>query len=771
MAAGPSTLPSSTTVPHVPLPPLEPTGRIWRRDLALNAWVWTNFVIVFALLAVSVTAIPLLWPSMFDAAKLWPFAGVLGLVSVSAQVLGPPKIGSLRNHLTVLGAPILSSVGIVLFAPHGVVPVAAAAFGGTFTASRIDSRRNLGLHLVAGAVILLLPLLLVELDQTSKMAIIAMAPATVALGVMSALVLEAVETQGEELERLVRRDPLTGVGNQRLLDERLAYELERHERTRSPLTLLALDLNGFKEYNATLGRDAGDRLLQRVAEAVEGGVTAKATVVRTGGDEFRVLLPDTSWDAADTLLDALRNAVSGAAGDGPAISTGIGMAVYPSDARDPAMLTEIADTRLSLEKSEIKAARELPDLWEPTVVPAPILESETTEPKLDTIGGFTQVSRTAIAVNPTVWLATGLMYALYTVLVAASFVLFSWPGLPGVLFCAAMAIVSTTILLREPPQMDAWLNQVVVATPYAGSLLYAVIAPDLIGGILGPIAFAGPLVAVRLVDRRQIITHFAVASAALGAFFLTGALPLPVELAPVPVGLGLLLTAVVIWSVGLSDMLHLECADAQCEELDQLVRRDPITGLGNRRFYAEQLDHELRRSGRTRRPFSLIAVDLDEFGSIDDRNGPGAGDDLLRRVAAALGEVIGDRGTLARRGGDQFCVILGDTSAEQAVPVANALRVAVAKLGTPTDPVAAGVGVATYPTDAADTEVLRHVAEWRIREDKQRRRGLPGGRRAGDPPLPVADPAVSAEALQVFGRPPEIDGRALKRRGIRRRSA
>lgn len=755
----------------VPLPPLEPTGRIWRRDLALNAWVWANFVVVFALLAISVAAIPVLWPSTFDRGLLWPFAALLAVVSAGAHFTGPPRIGSLRNHATVLCPPILTTVGIVVFAPHGVVPVAAAAFGGTFAASRIDNRRNLALHLLTGAGILLLPLALVDLDGTATMAILAMVPTTVALGVVTALVLEAVETQGAELERLVRRDALTGVGNRRLLDERLAYELERHERTRASLTLLALDLNGFKEYNAALGRDAGDRLLQRVAEALEASVPAKATVVRTGGDEFRILLPNTSWDTADTLLFELRMKVVSAAGDGPPVTTGIGMAVFPSDARDPELLVEIADTRLSLEKSEMRAAREQPDVWEPTIVPAPILESETTEPKLDTIGGFTQVSRKAIAINPAVWRVTGVMFAIYTVLIAGSFVLFSWPGLPGVAFCVAMALVAATILLREPPTMESWLNQLVVATPYAGSLLYAVIAPDLVGGIIGPIAFAGPLIAVRLVDRRQILGHFGVATGLIVAFFLTSVAPVSIALVAVPVGLSLLLTAVVIWSVGLSDMLHLECSDAQCEELDQLVRRDPITGLGNRRFYAEQLDHELRRSGRTRRPFSLLAVDLDEFGTVDERKGPGASEDLLRQVASALADVIADRGTLARRGGDQFCVILADTSAEQAVPVANALRVAVAKLGTTADPVAAGVGVATYPTDAADTEVLRHVAEWRVREDKQRRRGLPGGRRASDPPLPVADPAVSAEALQVFGRPAEIDGRAFKRRGIRRRSA
>ncbi len=753
----------------MPLPPLEPTGRIWRQDLALNSWVWLTFVAVFAIVAVSTALIPVLWPSTYNQAYLWAFAAQLAIVAIGAQVMGPPRMGSFRNHATILTPPVCTTLGIFAFAPHGVVPVAAAAFGGTFAASRLSSRRDLALHLAAGAAILALPLAFADIDQATTIALLSMIPTTIVIGIVTALVLEATEAQGSELERLVRRDPLTGVGNQRHLDERLAYEIDRHERTGKPLAILALDLNGFKEYNASLGRDAGDRLLQRVATAVEETVGPRDTVVRTGGDEFRVLLPDTSWDVADTLLDQLRHAVSAAAGagEGPAVTTGVGVAVYPSDTRDPAMLLEIADTRLGLEKYEARAARELPDLWEPTVVPAPVLESETTEPRLDnTVGGFTQVSRAAIAVNPTVWLVTGAMFALYTVMVAASFVLFSDPGYDGIAYCFALGLVAITLLVREPPRMDAWLNQVVVATPYVGCLLYIVVAPDLAAGILGPLAFVGPLTAVRLVSRRTIAVHYALATAAICVFFAAG-------LVDVSVGLSLLLTAVVIWSVGISDVMHLESADAQCVELDALVRRDPVTGLGNRRYYTEQLEHELRRAGRTRQPFSLLAVDLDDFGKVRELHGADASDALLRRVAATLIDVAPEGATVIRRGGDLFCVLIPGTSREQAEPVANALRVGIAKLSDDAGHVAAGVGVATYPTDAADAEVLRHVAIWRVREDKERRRGVPGGRRATDPPLFVPpDPASASEPLQVFGRPAQIDPRVLKRRGLRgRRSA
>lgn len=748
----------------MPLPPLEPTGRISRQDLALNRWVWSTYVVVFAIVAASTAAIPILWPS-FNETYLWPFAAQLALVAIGAQLMGPPRIGSLRNHATILTPPVCTTLGIFAFAPHGVVPVAAAAFGGTFAASRLQSRRDLALHLAAGVGILALPLAFADIDQATTIAIISMMPTVVALGVCTALVLEAAETQGSELRRLVRSDPLTGVGNQRHLDERFAYELERHERAGKSMTILALDLNGFKEYNAALGRDAGDRLLQRVAVAIEAHVGPRDTVVRTGGDEFCILLPDTSWDVADTLLEPLRQAVAAAAEDGPAISTGIGVAVYPSDSRDPGLLMEIADTRLGLEKYEMRAARELPDLWEPTVVPAPVLESETTEPRLDTVGGFTQVSRHAIAVNPTVWLVTGAMYALYTVLIAGGFVLFSWPGYDGIAFCLAMGVITITILVREPPQMDAWLNQVVIATPYVGCVLFLIVSPDLAAGVLGPLAFAGPLTAARLVDRRQIATHYVLANLLILGVFAAGVVD-------VPVGLSLMLTAVVIWSVGIADVMHMESADEQCAELDLLVRRDPVTGLGNRRFYAEQLDHEFRRSGRTRNPFSLVAIDLDDFAAVDDTRGPGSGDALLCRVAEAIIAVTPDDATVIRRGGDLFCVLLPDTSGEQAQPIANALRVSIAKLTDADGPVAAGVGVATYPTDATDGEVLRHVAVWRVREDKERRRGVPGGRRATDPPLNFpTDPASATEPLQVFGRPAEIDPRVLKRRGLRRRSA
>ncbi len=748
----------------MPLPPLEPTGRISRQDLALNQWVWTTFVVVFGIVAASTAAIPVIWPS-FGTTYLWPFAAQLAAVAIGAQLMGPPRIGSVRNHLTILTPPICTTLGIFAFAPHGVVPVAAAAFGGTFAASRLQSRRDLALHLAAGVAILALPLFFANVDAATTMAIIAMMPTVVALGICTALVLEAAEAQGTELQRLVRRDPLTAVGNQRHLDERLAYELERHARAGKSMTVLALDLNGFKEYNAALGRDAGDRLLQRVAMAIEAHVGQHDTVVRTGGDEFRILLPDTSWDVADVLLGGLRDAVAAAGEDGPAISTSIGVAVYPSDARDAEMLLEVADTRLGLEKYEMKRSRSLPDMWEPTVVPAPVLESETTEPRLDTVGGLTQVSRAAIAVNPTVWLVTGAMYLLFTVLIGAAFLFFGWAGYDGIAFCAAMGAVTATILLREPPAMDSWLNQAVVATPYVGCLLYILVAPDLAAGVLGPLAFAGPLTAVRLVNRRHIGMHYAVATVAILAFFAAG-------LVNVPVGLALALTIVVLWSVGFSDVLHLESADAQCAELDFLVRRDPVTGLGNRRFYAEQLDHEFRRSGRTRNPFSLLAIDLDDFAQVEELRGAGGGDALLRRVAAAVTEIAPAEATVIRRGGDLFCVLMPDTSLEQAQPFANALRVAIGKLSDDVGRVSAGVGVATYPTDATDGEVLRHVAVWRVREDKERRRGLPGGRRATDPPLQLpSDPATLAEPLQVFGRPAAVDATVFKRRGIRRRSA
>jgi len=113
---------------------------------------------------------------------------------------------------------------------------------------------------------------------------------------------QRIETYREEAER----DFLTGIYNRRLAMRLLEKEIRRTRRTRSPLSLLLLDVDRFKEFNDTCGHLAGDDVLRVLARIVTHAARATDIVGRYGGEEFMVVLPDTSVDNAVVLAERLR---------------------------------------------------------------------------------------------------------------------------------------------------------------------------------------------------------------------------------------------------------------------------------------------------------------------------------------------------------------------------------------------------------------------------------------------------------------------------------
>lgn len=119
-----------------------------------------------------------------------------------------------------------------------------------------------------------------------------------------------------ELERLVRTDPLTGVGNRRAFGQAIVMEARRAVRQRYPVVILFLDIDEFKAINDGWGHPAGDRVLRSFAELLTACTREdQDQVYRIGGDEFVVILPGVDVEDAETIVRRIVDAFPDAVGD------------------------------------------------------------------------------------------------------------------------------------------------------------------------------------------------------------------------------------------------------------------------------------------------------------------------------------------------------------------------------------------------------------------------------------------------------------------------
>ena len=118
-----------------------------------------------------------------------------------------------------------------------------------------------------------------------------------------------LERLSGQLARMTRTDPLTGIGNRLRLDEELTMAAARATRYGTGCAIVMLDLDGFKGYNDALGHIVGDGALRAVATALSASVRAADTVCRFGGDEFVVLMPEQSLEAAEQAVERIQRAI------------------------------------------------------------------------------------------------------------------------------------------------------------------------------------------------------------------------------------------------------------------------------------------------------------------------------------------------------------------------------------------------------------------------------------------------------------------------------
>jgi diguanylate cyclase (GGDEF)-like protein len=154
-----------------------------------------------------------------------------------------------------------------------------------------------------------------------------------------------------QAEQRARIDELTGLFNRRHFEERLKEEVSRHSRYGDIFSIFLLDLDNFKAYNDIYGHPAGDILLNRAGKIIKSSVRDADQAFRYGGDEFVVILPQTTTDEARVVADRVRQQIGEEMDKSEsAITCSVGLASYPSDGVISRELVTAADTALYFAK-------------------------------------------------------------------------------------------------------------------------------------------------------------------------------------------------------------------------------------------------------------------------------------------------------------------------------------------------------------------------------------------------------------------------------------
>lgn len=180
-----------------------------------------------------------------------------------------------------------------------------------------------------------------------------------------------MEVQAQEIDRTraeARLDSLSGVANRKALDEKLEYLLTNFRRTGETFALILSDVDHFKWINDTHGHPAGDQVVSHIGETLRGVLRGGDFVGRYGGDEFAVLLPNTSREVAEKVAERIRQTINranfnvGPGGERVAVTFSVGLTTV-REGDDSAGILQRADRGLYLSK---QGGRNLTNaVWEP----------------------------------------------------------------------------------------------------------------------------------------------------------------------------------------------------------------------------------------------------------------------------------------------------------------------------------------------------------------------------------------------------------------------
>ena len=421
----------------------------------------------------------------------------------------------------------------------------------------------------------------------------------------------------DEVKVQAERDALTGLRNHGAFQRELEGFLAAAGRT---VAVLMMDLDRFKGYNDRNGHPAGDELLVAVSRAIEGCIRQGDRAYRYGGDEFAVILPDCTRQAADEVARRIRMAIDAIPDEtGPHVSMSVGIACHPEDATTKESLIETADQALFVAKgAPFRTSRDqfLAALDETAMG---LLDGSGTDQLLDSI-----LNRAARLLG----VKDGYVYL----------------GEPGDTHVTVRAGIGDT---------EGDIGFTMPVTQGVGGRVFTTGRPILVEDYN---TFEGRH--PRYVDR---------VGSVIG----------------VPLTVGGRVVGVLGLSSGVSDRVFRQAEVDALQKFAQLASialenahlheqalspRDPITGLPTRESLIQRIVEALAPAptGTEREPVTVLLLDIDRFEIVNESLGHAAGDRVLVEVGRRIASILGPDDVVGRFSGDTFGVLLPSCDPDQA---------------------------------------------------------------------------------------------------------
>jgi diguanylate cyclase (GGDEF)-like protein len=493
-------------------------------------------------------------------------------------------------------------------------------------------------------------------------------------------------------------DPLTGLANRRVL----LCDLNRcaaEATTWHPALLVLFDLDGFKIYNDTFGHSAGDSLLIQVAGGLRAALEDRGRAYRIGGDEFCALLPD-DVESPERIGEELAAAMA-RHGEGFSITASYGCALLPIDGRDTTVLLRRADDEMYARKGRRRPGTES------QVQDALVAALCARDPGMESHA--TGVATLAVALGQRLGVAAAELRALS--------------------HAAALhdigKIAIPDDLLNKPTELDPRereflhthplvAQRIVAAAPalgYAAQIVRSVQEhwdgggyPDGLKGESIPLAarIVGVCNAYNAMTsdrphRAALSPEQAIAELrrCAGTQFdpdlvdvlievLTRPADRPAPPPPTPAR-----TEELLASRESASRRRLEA------QLSYQSDHDLLTGLLNRRRFAEELERVLRYASRYGRPGALLMLDLDNLKLVNDVHGHTAGDETVKIVAREILDRTRATDFVARLGGDEFAIALYEVGEPEALTVAQEIRTRLSQCEID-PPIRLSIGIALF---------------------------------------------------------------------------